>query len=778
MITRELERKDLWRACVQHVDLDRVEGNTVFLRTTAKAAAHNVASSGTTEMLNRRSQVGQGDDVAGTLRIDVLTDSIVRFRYAEGESVPENPTPMVAGAFAGPTRCSVTEVNADKSRPAQIVITTAALQISIDREPYRVEITDLAGKRVCNIGGPEKDHFCNWDSYNTGLSRTTASETPLATENFDLDPDECIYGLGEQFIKLNKTGQTIDLDMKDGLGVITPRAYKNVPFYVSNKGYGVFFNHSCLMTAWVGSMTATDVQMALHDDFLDYFVIAGTIKQVLRQYTEITGKPTLPPAWTFGYWQSKFTYKSAEETLEIARQLRAHEIPCDVIHLDTFWFREDWFCDLEFDKERFPDPAGYMKELAEMGFNVSLWQLPYIRIGCKLFDDLKAVDGFAKTADGGIYDLRTAITNPHGCTGVIDYTNPAAVKVHQDYFRRLFAQGVKVIKTDFGEEAPYDAVWHDGTPSHRMHNLYPLLYNKAIAEVTEECTGDSIVWARSTWAGGQRYPIHWGGDVSPVWESLVPQITGGMSLGMSGFPFWSHDICGFMGATTDRKLMIRWNQLGMFMSHSRNHGAGDRELYKYPGDVLEIGREYIQLRYRLMPYILGQAARAVATSLPMMRPLVVDYQNDPNVWNLNDQYLFGDDLLVAPITTPIDRRRVYLPAGTWTDWWTGERMAGPRWIDVDADLRTIPLYIREGGIVPLGPVMNYVNEKPTDELTVRLGAFASDGRSEFAAMIDGKEVPMAYECKGGKHTLAVGACEAVLRAEAAGVADVTIETNG
>ncbi len=225
---------------------------------------------------------------------------------------------------------------------------------------------------------------------------------------------------------------------------------------------------------------------------------------------------------------------------------------------------------------------------------------------------------------------------------------------------------MKVIKTDFGEAAPLDGVYYDGTPGSHMHNLYPLLYNKAVFEVTREETGAGVVWARSAWAGSQRYPLHWGGDSSPNYANMLPQLEGGLSFGLSGFQFWSQDIGGFHGAI-EEKLLIRWMQIGLFNSHSRIHGFGDRELYKFGPETQRICGDYLRLRYRLLPYIYGSARQCVESSLPMTRPLVVEYQHDPTVWNMSDEYLFGDSLLVAPIFSEAPLRQVYLPEGMWTD---------------------------------------------------------------------------------------------------------------
>jgi alpha-D-xyloside xylohydrolase len=537
---------------------------------------------------------------------------------------------------------------------------------------------------------------------------------------------------------------------------------------MSTRGYGVYLNHSSRITVWVGSLHAADLQIAVEDDFLDYYLIVGDLKQILSQYTDITGKGHLPPLWSFGYWQSKISYRSADETLEIAREMRRAEVPVDVIHLDTHWFEKDWCCDLEFSKERFPDPEAYLKELREMGIRVSLWQLPYIPEGSQLFEDLKAVGGFVKNRDGGIYDVGICmVAGFEGVVGCVDYTNPEARRVHGDHLRRLFALGARVIKVDFGEMAPLDGVYHDGTPGHRAHNLYPLLYNRTIAEVTEAATGERIIWARSAWAGSQRYPLHWGGDSTANWHNLIPQIEGGLSFGLSGFQFWGQDIGGFMGPTGG-SLLIRWMQAGMFLSHCRIHGVGPRELYAFEPEVLRICRDYIRLRYRLLPYIYGSAIDCVERSLPMARALVLEYQDDANVWRLGDQWLFGEALLVAPIADPSDKREVYLPAGRWTDWWTGERHDGGRWIHVEAGLETLPLFVREGAIVPMGPVMNHVGEFPVEEVTLRIAPFAGEGESRFVVPVNDERVAVRYVAAAGSQRLELGPSRVRFGVEALG----------
>ncbi len=770
MNTRLLESNEVIRNTVFNLEVIEAQRATLLFKTRSFTGFKAFGTHVDESVRDRAEQSLNNHQVEGRLRIDVLTDSMIRIRYAEGKSVPENDTAMVVGSFNGPSKAE-TQIKEDR-----VVYETGSVRIIVHLIPFYLVIRTLENDRICGISGPEQNNFSQWDSYNTGVCHSIIDGTPIAVESFDLAPHEAIYGFGEKFMRLNNVGRTINLNMQEPFGTNSTRTYKNIPFFVSTKGYGVFFNHSSRMTCWAGSMSAVDLQVAAEDDFIDYYVMTGGIKEVLSQYTDITGKGSVPPLWSFGYWQSKISYKSADEALDVARKLREAEIPCDVIHLDTNWFKEDWYCNLEFSEERFPDPKKFFEEMTEMGFKVSLWQLPYIPEGSALFDELKAVGGFVKNKDGEDYNVGICMTPGwSGFVGCIDYTNPKAVEVHQKWFRKLFDLGAKVIKVDFGEEAPIDGVYHDGTPGHQAHNLYPLLYNKAVFEVTKNATGEGIIWARSAWAGSQRYPLHWGGDNSPHFSNIIPQIESGLSFGLSGFQFWSQDIGGFMGPTYDM-LLIRWMQVGLFLSHARIHGVGNRELYKFEPETIRICRDYLRLRYRLLPYIYGSAIDCVERSLPMARALVVEFQNDPNVWNIGNEYMFGDSLLVAPITDKSNRRAIYLPEGVWTDWWTGERLSGGRWINVEVDMETMPLYIREGGIIPMGPIMNYVGEIKTDEIQLRIALFDGDGKSTFAVPVNEEKIPVEYIASNGKHTVKIGRNDIVFKIEASGDKNKSIET--
>ncbi|MDZ7733175.1 MAG: glycoside hydrolase family 31 protein [Acidimicrobiia bacterium] len=484
------------------------------------------------------------------------------------------------------------------------------------------------------------------------------------------------------------------------------------------------------------------MQVAIEDDHLDQYVFVGDPKTILDRYTTLTGKAHVPPRWSFGWWQSKISYRSADEALDIVRRYRAADLPIDVPRLDTHWFRRDWRCDLEFDPERFPDPGRLLAAMADLGVQVSLWQLPYVPEGCALFDEIDAVGGFVQHPDGGLYDIGLCYTPGFigARVGCIDFTNPAGVEVYQRAPPcALHDARVRPPSRSTSASRPVDGIYHDGTPGHLAHNQYPLLYNRAVAEATHDATGEWIIWARSAWAGSQRYPLHWGGDSSTNWDNLGPQFAAGLSFGASGFSFWSQDIGGFLtAAPVGGDLFVRWAQAGLLVSHARIHGADTRELDQLDPTTLEAIRPALALRYRLLPYLLGEARRSADAGLPMARPLVIEFPDDPSTWHIDDQWLLGEHLLVAPILDPSGRRRVYLPGGRWLDWWTDRVHDGNRWIEIESPLDRIPLWIREGGVVACGPAMGHVGQVPTDRLSVRAVRPSPGREGQGVVDIDGE----------------------------------------
>ena len=687
---------------------------------------------------------------AATIRLDFCTPEIFRLRFAPGDGVPDSSmpylgegeapsnTPMVVGEFDEPVAVRVREDE------AAVMIETSSLHVRLQKQPWRI-LVYAAG----NVG-PGKEIFSSrgskipahriaqtdvvWDpswnfylryGYSLGVARRDG-EASQVFDSFDLGYDEHIYGFGERYLPLDKRGQQVQLWQQEVYSNTSSGAYKNIPFYISSKGYGLFINTSYPITARVGDLSSVACSIIVDRCLaLDtYFIYGPTIKEILPRYHAITGQPGLPPKWTFGHWMSRITYSSQEEVEQTAEDLRAYRIPTDVIHIDTGWFKTIGNNDLRFDPVRFPDPKAMAEKLHKLGFHLSLWQTTNVAAGNQLHQELEEVGGMARRANEAVYNRPGYAED----CGLIDYSNPKTIELLTRRFRELFDMGISVIKVDFGEGSPVDGVFYayDG---YAMRNLYALIYNRAIFKMTEDYYGEGngVIWARSTWAGSQRYPLHWSGDGVARWEDLAGTLRSGLSFGLSGFVFWSHDIGGFTCVPSE-ELYARWVQLGAFSSHSRAHGEPPREPWKVGKTAEAVYRQYMELRYRLLPYIYSQGVECVNQGLPMLRALVIDFQDDPTAAFIDDQYLFGDSFLVAPIMTPTGQRRVYLPPGEWIDYWTKESISGSQWLDVDVPLERLPLWVRAGAIIPMGPLQQYVGEKALDPLTVELYAPGEEGK--------------------------------------------------
>lgn len=528
-----------------------------------------------------------------------------------------------------------------------------------------------------------------------------------ATLSFECKADECFAGTGERFTKMDLSGHTFFLKNQDGQGVNNRRTYKNIPFYLSSRLYGTFY-HTCAHSKLsLADVSTRSVEFLSDQALLDVFLIAGdSVEEILRGYRDLTGYPSMPPLWSFGIWMSRMTYFSADEVEEICRRMRAEHYPCDVIHLDTGWFRTDWLCEWKFNEERFPDPKAFIHRLKEQGYRVSLWQLPYVAEDAEQIDEARRNDYIApltrqQASEGSNFSALDY-------AGTIDFTYPAATNWYKGLLRNLLEMGVTCIKTDFGENIHMDARYK-GMPPELLNNLYALLYQKAAYEVTKEVTGDGIVWARAAWAGCQRYPLHWGGDSCSSWDGMAGSLKGGLHFGLSGFAFWSHDVPGFhtlpnfMNSIVDDKVYMRWTQFGVFSSHMRYHGTNKREPWHYPA-IAPLVKQWWKLRYRLLPYLVEQSRKATETGYAVLRALVFEHPEDRVCWHIDDEYYFGDDFLVAPVMNSDDCRDIYLPEGDWVNFFTGERLRGGRWLyGVKVPLEEMPVFVREGAVIPIYP---------------------------------------------------------------------------
>lgn len=549
------------------------------------------------------------------------------------------------------------------------------------------------------------DHFAPTRHDAFPLAMITRDGRPhRSTLSFYARPDACFYGSGERWGRLNLAGRTLQLSNQDAQGVNNRRSYKNIPFYFSSENYGVFLHTSAFVKFSLADHSTRSAQLMVEEPVIDCFLMAAEQpEKILRCYRQITGFPAMPPLWSYGVWMSRMTYFAADEVEDICARLRREDYPCDVIHLDTGWFQTDWLCEWKFNNERFPDPEAFISRLKANGFRVSLWQLPYIAYEAAQYEEAIANNYIGRT------EKRIAGASNFSVqdyAGTIDFTSPAATPWYQGLLRNLLEIGVACIKTDFGEDIHTEAIYQH-MMADKLHNLYPLLYQQAAYEVTREVTGEGIIWARAAWAGCQRYPLHWGGDAACSWDGLAGSLRGGLQLGLSGFAFWSHDVPGFhgvpdfMNSVIPDALYVRWTQFGVFSSHLRYHGSSKREPWHFPA-IADIIRRWWKLRYYILPYIIEQSELSIQSGMPLLRALLLHHPDDPTCRHIDDQYYFGDDLLVAPVMNERGCRDIYLPEGEWVHFFSKEYFRGPVWLkQIEVPLDEMPVYVRRGAILPV-----------------------------------------------------------------------------
>ena len=571
--------------------------------------------------------------------------------------------------------------------------TSAGGSVTILESRFHIELRDATGKLLTATDHQEDNKSTFSPVLPFAFVRRAADYSRSYNAAFTLAPGEKIFGCGESFTGLDKRGQKLTLWTDDANGIENQGAYKPVPFFMSSRGYGMFLHTTTPITLDFGHDFGGVNSMMVGDDELDLFIFLGTPKEILDEYTRLTGKSPMPPLWSFGLWMSRCTYNAETQVREIAGKLRQNKIPCDVLHLDTGWFETDWQCDYEFSTTRFADPRKMLADLKTDGFRVSCWQLPYFVPKNKLFSELVDNHLVVRDAKGNL---------PYE-DAVLDFSNPKTVEWYQAKLAGLLNLGVSAIKVDFGEAAPDKGLYASGRTGFYEHNLYPLRYNQAVADITKQVTGDNIIWARSAWAGSQRYPLHWGGDAESTDAGMAAELRGGLSFGLSGFSFWSHDVGGFTATSVDnmnQDLFARWLAFGMLSSHSRCHGIAPKEPWLYGQEFMDKFRTIDELKYRLMPYVYAQAKESSAHGLPMVRALFVEFPGDPGAWNVDDEYLYGSSLLVAPLLHEKETSRaVYLPPGTWIDYQSGQVYAGG-WQSIAAGNIPAILLVRDGTVLP------------------------------------------------------------------------------
>lgn len=644
-----------------------------------------------------------------TTTVEAVAPDVVRVRLEHFQGAKDQ-----APAFALAEALDVEPAISLEAKRGALQVGELEVRISGD-DRYTLEFQ--AGARTLTSAIPRS----------TGIV-TAPDGTNYIHEQLTLAVGESIYGLGERFGPMVRNGQSVDIWNDDG-GTATEHAYKNVPFYLSDAGYGVFVNHPEHVSFEVGSEVNTRVQFSVSGQKLEYFVIYGpTPKDILRKYTALTGRAPQVPAWSYGLWLStSFTTDYSEETVNgFVDRMEELELPLSVIHFDCYWMRPSHWCDFTWDPAKFTDPEGMLARYHERDLKVCVWINPYIGQRSHLFQEGMERGYLLKRLDGSVRQW------DHWQSGMawVDFTNPEARQWWKDELKKLLRQGVDAFKTDFGERVPTDVVWHDGSYPEKMHNYYSFLYNQAAYEAIAEERGveEAIVFARSATVGGQSFPVHWGGDSEPTFVSMAETLRGGLSIGMSGFGYWSHDMGGFEGTPND-DVFIRWFPFGMLSSHSRLHGSRSyRVPWNYGETAVAVARRFIALKNRLMPYIITHAQDITDAGVPLMRHMILEYPDDRGSTHVDTQYLLGPDLLVAPVFTETGDVDVYLPTAGWSDILTGTHLSSAGWHRQTHDLTTLPVLVPDGTVLPVGNVSDRPDYDWTDNLRLYL-VRPQDGQS-------------------------------------------------
>jgi alpha-D-xyloside xylohydrolase len=641
----------------------------------------------------------------GMLRVQVCTDSIVRVTYSPTPFFPDTKDYVVTKESWPQTPFSFA---ADEK---QVVLSTPRLKVTVTRQDGAIRFSDSAGHRLyqetgrtmtpVEVNGEKTYHAESWSN--------------LWSSN------ECFYGLGQHQAGVwNYMGESVDLS-QDNTNI-------SVPLFLSSNGYGIFWNNASQGRFNNRFPHALFLSSEVADTIDYYFLYGSEFDRIIAAYRELTGAAPMFGKWAYGFWQCKNRYQSQKELLEVARKYRELHIPVDNLVQDWFWWNRNG--DFTFNKN-YPDPPAMMAELHEEHFHLMISVWPYFYPGSKVYEEMDQRGYFiARSQVGGFHPLGTAL---------YDAFNPQARKYYWQLMDdRLFKIGADAWWLDTTEPETEGRETNVLVTSQvaigngaRYANLYPLMTTAGVYQGQRSETDRKRVFilSRSAFAGSQRNAAAaWSGDVNADWESLRRQIPAGLNFSLSGIPYWTTDIGGFILGHPDdpayRELFVRWFEYGAFCPIFRVHGtrAPDvNELWSYGAQAQEILTRYDSLRYRLLPYIYSLAWQVTRNGYTVMRPLVMDYRQDDTARNIGDQFMFGPALLVAPVTDPgVDTARVYLPQSTWYNFWTGEKLSGGKFTTLPAPLETLPLLVRAGSILPLGPFLEYSDEKPADPIELRV----------------------------------------------------------
>jgi alpha-D-xyloside xylohydrolase len=652
------------------------------------------------------------DERTFPFKISFVTPRTARLRLAaRPTSFEDGPSPMLEHLDG---QGSWESSSADGS----VSMRTSCAELIVQREPFGVELRDPEGRSLTRTNRlADSASVLNLNPMPLSFVRAAEDLQRSFAASLALTPDEALFGGGESFTRLNKRGQRLPIWTFDAYSAQTARMYKPIPFLMSSRGWGALVHSAAPMTFDLGQGFDGAAVLYVADDVLDLLIFVGSPKQILSELTALTGRPPVPPVWSFGLWMGRESYESQEEVLGVARRLREERIPSDVVHIDTDWTEVPFRCDFKFSPTRFPKPKEMAAELRRLGLRLSIWQFPYVHPADPHHGEVTEKDLVVLTSRG----------RPPIDDAVLDLSKAEAVGWYQDKLSQLLEQGVAVFTSDFGEAAPLGGIYHGSRSSFQEHNLFPVRYGRAVADVTERLCGYDLQMSRSGFTGSQAHPLHFGGDAETSNDGMAGTLRGGLSLGLCGFTFWTHFVGGFAQPPSP-ELYLRWLAFGVFTSHLRCHGKPPREPWEFGGEFTDGFRLAAELRYRLIPYLYAQAAVAASEGHPLIRPLFLECPDDPTSWLIEDQFFCGRDLLVAPLFEDGRERRVYLPPGEWAEYRNGDRHRGPRWELLGVGDVPIVILVRCPAAIPTAPRVQSTEE--LDWANLGLDVFAENGQVE------------------------------------------------
>jgi len=659
---------------------------------------------------------------------------------------------------------------------SKYTISNGYLDIHIYKDPFYYEIVKGNGS-ILKQAIDDIDIVGNRYSQ---LNKFTIEDDRVVSikDSFFTGHDEKFYGFGEKFSPIDKRGQNIEACNYDAFGASSDKAYKNIPFFLNSKGYGILIDTTSKIDYNLATISFDSYTIEVQDSTFDYYFIYGpSFKDIISKYSVLTGEcKDVPPKWSFGLWSNRYGYKTSKGVKTITDRYQKEDIPLDIIGIDPFWMKNGHYCDFIFNEEYFPDPKKWISSMRKDGYKLCMWIHPTISINADIFNEGKDRGYFLKDKNGDTYLWQSPLpTEPETSTdlldfskvdieklelqpeaGIVDFTNPDATAWFLSKLKYLIDWGVGAIWIDFGEDIPADTYFSNGKTGKEMRNVYSLLYSGAIYNFMKKIRSEKpLCCIRSGWTGMQRYPICWSGDPQRTFNVMRATLRGGLSIALCGVIFWSHDIGGyFQLGKKDPVLYTRWAQLSMFISHTRCHGMQPNEPWEYGEEALRIFKKYNKLRYSLIPYIYSCANLCVSENTPFIKPLVLNYQDDPIAAGIDDEYIFGDSFLVAPVFDNSDFRYVYLPEGKWIDYWTKEIYEGQRQYRYEAPLDKLPLFVKSGSIIPMQEDISHIEDKPLDKLILDI---YPEGRSSFKYIDDYDEID--FECVLEDEILAVNTCD-------------------